>query len=290
MRGAILAGGFGSRLFPTTKSVNKHLIPVYDKPMIYYPLTTLILAGAIDICIVSTAQGVEGIKDLLGDGAEFGVSLNYKIQEQPRGITDGIKVALSSFKNYEPMLVILGDNIYYGPGLGRAISEAVNPSVTTIWTQQVSNPEEFGIINIDLQGNVTSIREKPLKPESNLAITGLYYLSNDLPELIDNIPPSARGEIEITSLLEKFHDKNTLNVKLLGRGIYWTDAGTVENLSNASQFIKLVQTRQGNLIGSPHEAAFQAGLISKSELNAIIEKMPASDYRNSLETYFSFSV
>ena len=289
MRGAILAGGFGSRLSPTTKSVNKHLIPVYDKPMIYYPLTTLILAGAKDICIVSTAQGVEGIKDLLGDGTEFGVQLNYKVQEQPRGITDGIKVALYSFRDYEPMLVILGDNIYYGPGLGRAISEAVNPSSTTIWTQQVSNPEEFGIITIDSEGNVTSIREKPLKPESNLAITGLYYLSNDLPELIENIPPSARGEIEITSLLEKFHDEKTLNVKLLGRGIYWTDAGTVENLSNASQFIKLVQTRQGNLIGSPHEAAFQTGLISKSELISIIEKMPTSDYRNSLETYFSFS-
>jgi glucose-1-phosphate thymidylyltransferase len=273
MRGAILAGGFGSRLFPTTKSVNKHLIPVYDKPMIYYPLTTLILAGAKDICIISTSQGIEGIRDLLGDGSEFGIKLNYKVQEQPRGITD----------------VILGDNIYYGPGLGRAISEAVNPSSTTIWTQQVSNPEEFGIITIDSEGNVTSIREKPLKPESNLAITGLYYLSNDLPELIENIPPSARGEIEITSLLEKFHDKKTLNVKLLGRGIYWTDAGTVENLSNASQFIKLVQTRQGNLIGSPHEAAFQTGLISKSELISIIEKMPTSDYRNSLETYFSFS-
>jgi glucose-1-phosphate thymidylyltransferase len=227
---------------------------------------------------------------LIGDGTEFGVSLNYKIQDQPRGITDGIKVALSSFEKYEPTLVILGDNIYYGPGLGRAISEAVNPSSTTIWTQQVSNPEEFGIITIDSEGNVTSIREKPLKPESNLAITGLYYLSTELPELIENIPPSARGEIEITSLLEKFHDKKTLNVKLLGRGIYWTDAGTVENLSNASQFIKLVQTRQGNLIGSPHEAAFQTGLISKSELISIIEKMPASDYRNSLETYFSFSV
>jgi len=289
MRGAILAGGFGSRLFPTTKSVNKHLIPVYDKPMIYYPLTTLILAGAKDICIISTSQGIEGIRDLLGDGSEFGIKLNYKVQEQPRGITDGIKVALSSFKSYEPMLVILGDNIYYGPGLGRAISEAVNPSSTTIRTQQVSNPEEFGIITIDSEGNVTSIREKPLKPESNLAITGLYYLSNDLPELIENIPPSARGEIEITSLLEKFHDKKTLNVQLLGRGIYWTDAGTVENLSNASQFIKLVQTRQGNLIGSPHEAAFQTGLISKSELISIIEKMPTSDYRNSLETYFSFS-
>jgi glucose-1-phosphate thymidylyltransferase len=290
MRGAILAGGFGNRLFPTTKSVNKHLIPVYDKPMIYYPLTTLILAGAKDICIVSTFQGVVGIKDLLGDGTEFGIKLDYKVQDQPRGISDGIKVALSSFKDYEPILVILGDNIFYGPGLGRAISEAMDPCNSTIWTQQVSNPEEFGIINVDSQGKITSIREKPLEPESNMAITGLYYLSSELPELIENIVPSARGEIEITSLLEKFHHRNTLNVKLLGRGIYWTDAGTVENLSNASQFIKLVQTRQGNLIGSPHEAAYQTGLISKSELISTIEKMPASDYRNSLEMYFSFSV
>jgi glucose-1-phosphate thymidylyltransferase len=289
MRGVILAGGFGSRLYPTTKSVNKHLIPVYDKPMIYYPLTTLILAGAKNICIVSTSQGVEGIKDLLGDGTELGIEINYKIQEQPRGITDGINVALSSFVDYEPILVILGDNIFYGPGLGRAISEAVNPSKTTIWTQGVSNPEEFGIIAIDSQGQVTSIQEKPIDSESNLAITGLYYLSDDLPELIKNIAPSARGEIEITSLLEKFHYKNDLNVKLLGRGIYWTDAGTVENLSNASQFIKLVQTRQGNLIGSPHEAAYQTGLISKAKLISIIEGMPVSDYKNSLEAYFNFS-
>ncbi len=290
MRGAILAGGFGNRLFPTTKSVNKHLIPVYDKPMIYYPLTTLILAGAKDICIVSTFQGVAGIKDLLGDGTEFGIKLDYKVQDQPRGISDGIKVALSSFKDYEPILVILGDNIFYGPGLGRAISEAMDPYNSTIWTQQVSNPEEFGIITVDSQGKITSIREKPLEPESNMAITGLYYLSSELPELIENILPSARGEIEITSLLEKFHHRNTLNVKLLSRGIYWTDAGTVENLSNASQFIKLIQTRQGNLIGSPHEAAYQTGLISKSELISTIEKMPTSDYRNSLEMYFSFSV
>jgi glucose-1-phosphate thymidylyltransferase len=289
MRGVILAGGFGSRLYPTTKSVNKHLIPVYDKPMIYYPLTTLILAGAKNICIVSTSQGVEGIKDLLGDGTELGIEINYKIQEQPRGITDGINVALSSFVDYEPILVILGDNIFYGPGLGRAISEAVNPSKTTIWTQGVSNPEEFGIIAIDSQGQVTSIQEKPIDSESNLAITGLYYLSDDLPELIKNIAPSARGEIEITSLLEKFHYKNDLNVKLLGRGIYWTDAGTVENLSNASQFIKLVQTRQGNLIGSPHEAAYQTGLISKAKLISVIEDMPVSDYKNSLEAYFNFT-
>ena len=290
MRGVILAGGFGSRLFPTTKSMNKHLIPVYDKPMIYYPLTTLMLAGAKDICIVSTLQGVEGIKNLLGDGKEFGIKLEYKTQELPRGITDGISIALSCFKDYEPLLVILGDNIFYGPGLGRAISEAVDPSKTTIWTQEVSNPQEFGIITIDSKGRIISIEEKPSESESNLAITGLYYLSIDLPELITNIPPSARGEIEITSLLEKFHNNNSLNVKLLGRGIYWTDAGTVENLSNASQFIKLIQTRQGNLIGSPHEAAYQTGLISKSELISLVEKMPDSDYKNSLEAYFSFSV
>lgn len=290
MRGVILAGGFGSRLFPTTKSMNKHLIPVYDKPMIYYPLTTLILAGAKNICIVSTLQGVEGIKNLLGDGKEFGIKLEYKTQELPRGITDGISIALSCFKDYEPLLVILGDNIFYGPGLGRAISEAVEPSKTTIWTQEVSNPQEFGIITIDSKGRIIAIEEKPSESDSNLAITGLYYLSIDLPELIANIPPSARGEIEITSLLEKFHNNNSLNVKLLGRGIYWTDAGTVENLSNASQFIKLIQTRQGNLIGSPHEAAYQTGLISKSELISLVEKMPDSDYKNSLEAYFSFSV
>ena len=290
MRGVILAGGFGSRLFPTTKSMNKHLIPVYDKPMIYYPLTTLILAGAKDICIVSTLQGVEGIKNLLGDGKEFGIEVKYKTQDLPRGITDGISIALSSFRDYEPLLVILGDNIFYGPGLGRAISEAVAPSKTTIWTQEVSNPQEFGIITIDSKGRIIAIEEKPSESDSNLAITGLYYLSIDLPELIANIPPSTRGEIEITSLLEKFHNNNSLNVKLLGRGIYWTDAGTVENLSNASQFIKLIQTRQGNLIGSPHEAAYQTGLISKSELISLVEKMPDSDYKNSLEAYFSFSV
>jgi glucose-1-phosphate thymidylyltransferase len=290
MRGVILAGGFGSRLFPTTKSMNKHLIPVYDKPMIYYPLTTLILAGAKDICIVSTPQGVEGIKNLLGDGTEFGIKLEYKTQDLPRGITDGISIALSNFRNYEPMLVILGDNIYYGPGLGRAISDAVDPSKTTIWTQEVSNPQDFGIITIDYNGKITSIKEKPSEPDSNLAITGLYYLSIDLPELIEDISPSARGEIEITSLLEKFHNNNSLNVNLLGRGIYWTDAGTVENLSNASQFIKLVQTRQGNLIGSPHEASYQTGLISKSELISLIMNMPDSDYKNSLQKYFSLSV
>jgi len=288
MRGVILAGGFGSRLFPTTKSMNKHLIPVYDKPMIYYPLTTLILAGAKDICIVSTPEGVEGIKNLLGDGSEFGVNFDYKTQNFPRGITDGINVALASFQDYEPILVILGDNIFYGPGLGRAISEAVDPSQTTIWTQAVSNPQDFGIITLDFSGNITSIKEKPSEPDSNLAITGLYYLSLELPELIADISPSTRGEMEITSLLEKFHNRGSLSVKLLGRGIYWTDAGTVENLSNASQFIKLIQTRQGNLIGSPHEAAYQTGLISRSELIDLIGKMPDSDYKNSLQKYFGF--
>ena len=290
MRGVILAGGFGSRLFPTTKSMNKHLIPVYDKPMIYYPLTTLILAGAKEICIVSTPQGVEGIKNLLGDGTEFGIKLEYKTQDLPRGITDGINIALSSFREYEPILVILGDNIFYGPGLGRAISEAINPSMTTIWTQEVSNPQDFGIITIDSNGTIMSIKEKPSESDSNLAITGLYYLSIDLPELITDISPSVRGETEITSLLEKFHNNNSLNVKFLSRGIYWTDAGTVDNLSNASQFIKLIQTRQGNLIGSPHEAAYQTGLISNSELISLIVKMPDSDYKNSLQKYFGFSV
>lgn len=282
MRGILLAGGLGTRLHPTTQAVNKHLIPIFDKPMIYYPLTTLILANVKDICIVSTTTGVKQFKELLGDGSQWGIRLSFAVQESANGIADGIQVALKAFDTDDSVLVILGDNIFYGLGLGRRISEVVSPGKSMVWIQEVENPESFGIATLGDDGQIESIIEKPIDNRGNLAITGLYYFPSDVKEIVNRVKASSRGEKEITDVLSHYLQNDSLLSENLSRGVFWLDAGTVENLLEASLFVRLVQTRQGLLIGSPDEAAWQVGNINKKELEQIVMAMPESRYRNSL--------
>ena len=282
MRGILLAGGMGTRLHPTTQVVNKHLISIFDKPMIYYPLTTLILANVKDICIVSTTTGVKQFKELLGDGSQWGIRLSFAVQESANGIADGIQVALKAFDTDDSVLVILGDNIFYGLGLGRRISEVVSPGKSMVWIQEVENPESFGIATLGDDGQIESIIEKPIDNRGNLAITGLYYFPSDVKEIVNRVKASSRGEKEITDVLSHYLQNDSLLSENLSRGVFWLDAGTVENLLEASLFVRLVQTRQGLLIGSPDEAAWQVGNINKKELEQIVMAMPESRYRNSL--------
>ena len=282
MRGILLAGGMGTRLTPMTRVMNKHLMPVYDKPMIYYPLTTLILAGAREICLVSTNSGVAQFKSLFGDGAQWGLDISYVVQETAEGIANGIDVALQNYTNPEPSLVILGDNIFYGLGLGRSISEIADGDSCVIWTQEVDNPENFGIIRINNDQEIISIVEKPQEGYGNLAITGLYYFPVDLVNIIGSTQKSARGEHEITDVLNSYLETKRIKPEYLSRGVYWLDAGTVENLLEAGQFVRVIQTRQGLLIGSPEEAAWRMGLISNQQFKDLVENMVDSEYKRQL--------
>ena len=282
MRGILLAGGSGTRLSPTTRAVNKHLLPVYDKPMIFYPLTTLILADVRDICIVSTSNGIQQFNQLMGDGTQWGLRFSYVVQDQPSGIADGIKIALESFVNKEPVLVALGDNVFHGQGLGRNISEVANTSKCAIWTQEVNNPESFGIATLDAEGKIFSIIEKPKDEVGNLAITGLYYFPDSVYEIVQDLRISNRGEFEITEILNRYLNFGKLTHEKLSRGVYWLDAGTIENLFDASQFVNTVQSRQGNLIGSPEEAALRMNFINENQFKALIDLMPNSTYKESL--------
>jgi glucose-1-phosphate thymidylyltransferase len=282
MRGILLAGGLGTRLFPTTQAVNKHLIPVFDKPMIYYPLTTLMLANVRDIAIVSTNSGVKQFKQLLGDGSQWGISLSYAVQENANGIADGIQKGLKVFEKEDSVLVILGDNIFYGQGLGRHISELVFSDKSMVWIQEVVNPESFGIATLGHDGEIETIVEKPVEDRGNLAITGLYYFPADLKQIVDTVQVSERGEKEITDLLNHYlQSKRLLSEKLL-RGVFWLDTGTVDNLLEASLFVRVVQSRLGQLIGSPDEAALRMDFISENQFRDLILNMRESSYKEQL--------
>jgi len=280
MRGILLAGGMGTRLHPTTKAVNKHLIPIFDKPMIYYPLTSLMLANVKDICIVSTTAGVTQFKELLGNGSQWGIKLSFAVQESANGIADGIQVALKAFDTDDSVLVILGDNIFYGQGLGRHISEVVSPDKSMVWIQEVENPESFGIASLGDDGEIESIIEKPIDNRGNLAITGLYYFPADVKEVVNKVKASSRGEKEITDVLSHYLQNGSLLSENLSRGVFWLDAGTVENLLEASQFVRVVQARQGQLIGSPDEAALRMNFISELEFKILVENLKESSYKD----------
>lgn len=282
MRGILLAGGMGTRLNPITTVTNKHLLPIYDKPMIYYPLTTLMLAGIVEITILSTESGVRQFTDLLGDGSQWGLKLSYVVQNSPEGIADGIRIALKQFSSPDSVLVILGDNIFYGQGLGRHISEVIEKRVCVIWTQEVNNPENFGVASLNPAGGIDSIVEKPIKSKSNMAITGLYYFPSNINQIISTINKSERGEYEITEILNSYLKYNAIKLQKLSRGVYWLDSGTVENLIEVSQFVRVVQTRQGQLIGSPDEAAWRMNRINKEKFLELIRNMPQSSYKEQL--------
>ncbi|MBQ8316303.1 MAG: glucose-1-phosphate thymidylyltransferase RfbA [Lachnospiraceae bacterium] len=268
MKGIILAGGSGTRLYPLTMVTSKQLLPVYDKPMIYYPLSTLMLAGIKDILIISTPQDLPNFERLLGDGSRYGVSLSYKVQPSPDGLAQAFLLG-EEFIGDEPCAMVLGDNIFYGNGFRKLLQEAVKngeEGTATIFGYYVNDPERFGIVEFDENGKVISVEEKPKQPKSNYCITGLYFYDKRVVEYAKTITPSARGELEITDLNRIYLECGDLNVKLLGRGFAWLDTGTMDSLLEASDFVQMIQKRQGIEISAPEEIAFLNGWISKETL------------------------
>ncbi len=268
MKGIILAGGSGTRLFPLTMVTSKQLLPVYDKPMIYYPLSTLMLAGILDILIISTATDLPNFEYLLGDGSQFGINLSYKVQPSPDGLAQAFLLG-ENFIGDNLCAMILGDNIFYGNGFTKTLREAVKNAENgqaTVFGYYVNDPERFGIVEFNENGKVISVEEKPARPKSNYCITGLYFYDRRVVDFAKKIKPSSRGELEITDLNRMYLEDGTLNVKILGRGYAWLDTGTMDSLVEASDFIKMVQTRQGIVISAPEEIAFINGWISKEKL------------------------
>ena len=280
MKGIILAGGSGTRLYPLTMVTSKQLLPVYDKPMIYYPLSTLMLAGIKDILIISTPQDLPNFERLLGDGSRYGVNLSYKEQPSPDGLAQAFLLG-EAFIGDEPCAMVLGDNIFYGNGFRKLLREAAEKcerGMATIFGYYVNDPERYGVVEFDREGKVISIEEKPEKPKSNYCVTGLYFYDKRVVEYAKELTPSARGELEITDLNRKYLEEEALHVKLLGRGFAWLDAGTVDSLSEASDFIKMIQKRQSIEISAPEEIAYLNGWISKETLLAAAEEYGNSPY------------
>ena len=268
MKGIILAGGSGTRLYPLTKIISKQLLPVYDKPMIFYPLSTLMLAGIRDILLISTPQDLSRFQDLLGDGEQFGIHLSYAEQPKPEGIAQAFLIG-ESFLNGEPCAMILGDNIFYGGWFSKNLDEAVKNAYdgfATIFGYYVRDPRRFGIVEFDSHYNVVSVEEKPENPKSNYCITGLYFYSSGVSELAKKLDPSARGELEITDLNRLYLQENRLKAQVLGRGFAWMDTGTVDSLMEAAIFVETVQNRQGVVISAPEEIAYYAGWINHNQL------------------------
>ena len=268
MKGIILAGGSGTRLYPLTTVTSKQLLPVYDKPMIYYPLSTLMLAGIKDILIISTPTDTPRFKELLGDGSHFGIRLSYAVQESPDGLAQAFLIG-KEFIGDEPCAMVLGDNIFYGGWFRKNLSEAVKNAENgeaTIFGYYVKDPERFGIVEFDEQRNAISVEEKPKHPKSNYCITGLYFYPAGVSEMAFKVKPSARGELEITSLNEMYLQENRLKVQILGRGFAWLDTGTMESLMEASVFVQTVQNRQGVVISAPEEIAYHEKWITREQL------------------------
>lgn len=280
MKGIILAGGSGTRLYPLTKVTSKQLLPVYDKPMIYYPLSTLMLAGIRDILIISTPVDTPRFQDLLGDGSQFGIQLSYAVQESPDGLAQAFLIG-ESFVGDDACAMILGDNIFYGNGFSKILGTARKNAETgraTVFGYYVSDPERFGVVEFDAEGKVLSVEEKPANPKSNYAITGLYFYPAGVSKMAHEVKPSARGELEITTLNEMYLNENVLDVQLLGRGYAWLDTGTMESLLEAAEFVHMVEKRQGVKISAPEEIAYRFGWIDGKQLMESAELYGKSPY------------
>lgn len=277
MKGIILAGGSGTRLYPNTLSVSKQLIPVYDKPMIYYPLSTLMGAGVNEILIISTPRDLPRFKDLLGDGTQLGCRFSYKVQEEPRGLADAYVIG-ADFIGNDSVAMILGDNIFYGSQMDQQLKDYTRVDGAVGFAAPVADPERYGVYEFDQNMNVLSIEEKPKKPKSNYANAGLYFCDNDVVEIAREVKPSERGEVEITSVLDAYLQKNKLKVCLLDRGTAWLDTGTHHSMMQAAQFVQVIEERQGIKVGCIEEAAYRQGFITKKQLEKLAEPLKKSGY------------
>ena len=286
MKGIVLAGGSGTRLYPVTMGISKHLVPIYDKPMIYYPISVLMLAGIREILIISTPQDLPGFRRLLGDGKRFGVTFSYAEQPRPEGLAQAFIIG-KEFIGNDDVCLVLGDNIFYGQGftqmLDRAVSNAREKGEATIFAYPVKDPQRFGVVELDSEHKAISIEEKPKQPKSNLAVVGLYFYPNEVVNVAPEIKPSARGELEITTVNEVFMNKGALDVECFGRGFAWLDTGTVDSLMEASSFIEAIQKRQGFYVAALEEVAFRRNFITAGELKAAARNLINTEYGQYLD-------
>lgn len=278
LKGIILAGGSGTRLYPITEVISKQLVPVYDKPMIYYPLSTMMLAGIRDILLISTPRDISRFEDLLGDGSQLGIKISYKVQNRPNGLAEAFIVG-NEFVGNDSVCLLLGDNIYYGSGLSNMVQRAAQKNEgATVFGYQVDDPQRFGVVEFDKKKHVISIEEKPEHPASNFAVTGIYFYDNQVLSIAKDLKPSARGELEITDINKEYLRRGQLDVELLGRGYAWLDTGTHESLHEASGFIETVQKRQNLKIACIEEVAYRMGYISKDQVFELAQPQKKSDY------------
>jgi glucose-1-phosphate thymidylyltransferase len=277
MKGIILAGGSGTRLYPITMGISKQLMPIYDKPMIYYPLSTLMLAGIKEILIITTPDDQPQFKRLLGNGLQWGCDLQYAIQEIPNGLAQAFVIG-EKFIGKDSVALVLGDNIFYGSGFSKLLQKSVNPHGAVIFAYSVSDPERYGVVEFDEHLNAISIEEKPLQPKSNYAVPGLYFYDNDVVDIAKNITPGSRGEYEITAVNDTYLQNKKLKVAVLDRGFVWLDTGTFESLGDASEYVRVIEKRQGLKIGCPEEVAWRMGFIDSAALADLAKKFDKSGY------------
>ncbi len=281
MRGIVLAGGSGTRLYPITKAISKQIMPVYDKPMIYYPLSTLMQAGIREILLITTPLDQDQFRRLLGDGSQWGCRFVYAVQEEPRGLADAFRVG-AEFIGDESVAMVLGDNIFYGYGLGRQLKGLSEPDGGAVFAYHVADPERYGVVEFDAEMRAVSIEEKPERPRSNYAVVGLYFYDNEVVSIARDLKPSPRGELEITDVNREYLRRGKLRVGVLGRGTAWLDTGTFTSLMQAAEFVRVIEERQGFQIGSPEEVAWREGFIGDAELRALAEPLAKSGYGEQL--------